>query len=62
VFTEAELLKVQKNGQFPDDPVRIKVGQIQLAITGINDTALGDLLLWPTRYFRILSAVSSLSD
>ena len=22
---EAELLKLQKNGQFPDDPVRIKV-------------------------------------
>ena len=25
--TEAELLKLQKSGQFPDEPVRIKVGQ-----------------------------------
>ena len=25
---ESELLKLQKNGQFPDDPVRIKVTQI----------------------------------
>ena len=27
-FTEVELLKMQKNGQFPDDPVRIKGVQI----------------------------------
>ena len=25
LFTQAELLKLQKSGQFPDDPVRIKV-------------------------------------
>jgi hypothetical protein len=55
-----KLLKLQRSGQFPDDPVRIKVGQIHyivnlsgyicnlpdvLAIAGINDTALGGLLL-----------------
>jgi hypothetical protein len=28
VFALAELLKLQKNGQFPDDPVRVKVQQI----------------------------------
>jgi hypothetical protein len=30
VFAQAELLKLQKSGQFPDEPVRIKVGQITL--------------------------------
>ncbi len=25
LFAQAELLKLQKSGQFPDDPVRIKV-------------------------------------
>jgi hypothetical protein len=27
-IVQAELLKLQKNGQFPDEPVRIKVWQI----------------------------------
>jgi hypothetical protein len=33
-----ELLKLQKSGQFPDEPVRIKVGQIHYVtgLTGIN--------------------------
>jgi hypothetical protein len=42
-----------KNGQFPDESVRIKVGSNSLcnlpdvlAITGINDTTLGGLLLF----------------
>jgi hypothetical protein len=30
VFAQAELLKLQKSGQFPDEPVRIKVGQIHI--------------------------------
>ncbi len=28
VFAQAELLKLQKSGQFPEEPVRIKVGQV----------------------------------
>jgi hypothetical protein len=28
MFPEAELLKLQKSGQFPDESVRIKVGTI----------------------------------
>ncbi len=27
-FTQVEILNLKKNGQFPDDPVRIKVSQI----------------------------------
>jgi hypothetical protein len=50
VFEEDELLKIQKSGQFPDEPVRIKVGQLHyltyvLVIAVINDTTVGDLLL-----------------
>ena len=54
-IAQAELLKLQKSGQFPDEPVRIKVSQIHyvtsqtgpdvLGIVVTNDTVLGGLLL-----------------
>ncbi len=47
LITQIELLKMQKIGQFVDDPVRMK------------DTGL---LLLSVRYFLILSVVSSFSD
>jgi hypothetical protein len=38
---QAELLKLQKSGQFPDEPVRIKGAQIHvLAIAGKKEIAL----------------------
>ena len=50
---QAEILKLQKSGQFPDEPVSIKVSQLEftmylqdvLATAGINEMVLGGLLL-----------------
>ena len=50
---QAELLKLQKSGQFPDEPVTVRIKGVQiryvtfqvLAIAGIKDIALGGLLL-----------------
>ena len=51
-FTEVELLKVKKNGQFPDESGKNKSRTNSLCnlpdvlgITDINDTGLGGLLL-----------------
>jgi hypothetical protein len=47
---QAELLKLQKSGQFPDEIEKIKVAQIhyvasQTYIAGIKEIAFGGLLL-----------------
>jgi hypothetical protein len=48
-IAQAELLKLQKNGQIPDEPVRIKGAQIHyvnvLAIADIKEIALEGRLL-----------------
>jgi hypothetical protein len=34
VFAQAELLKLQKSGQFPDEPVRMKYMSVGVMKTG----------------------------
>ena len=62
---QAELLKLPKSGQFPDELVKIEGAQIHcvaspdvLVIAGIKEIQLGGLLLQSARYFLILSAAA----
>ncbi len=68
-FTQVELLKVKKNGQFPDESGKNKSRTNSLCnlpdvlpIGCLNETAVGGLLLQSSVNFRISSVTDSLIE